>query len=309
MIKNVPTAEDFTEHGLMFLNLAWDTVIDLLILNDDLDRKNLEQTDLADDYWKAVKRPLSAAHALAQQGAELMLKAEIADVSPFLLLNDPPSAWPKGCDQEDKAFADFRTIDAQDLVRACNALRSSPLPEDFTSTFNKFRKQRNALLHTVDERLRFSEKEIVHYILSIVHLDNPKQWARIRRTYVEDDPLFMTYETEGNSYRLCREMECMIDMLTRSELQKWFGFDKKQRRYICPHCYGDTNHVAPDFLPTTALLRPNTPQSSTVYCFVCDSNIPVARRNCQDTNCKGNVINDDLDYECLTCFTVHEEPE
>lgn len=36
MIENMPTTDDFAEHGLMFLNLAWDNIIDLFLGLDDL---------------------------------------------------------------------------------------------------------------------------------------------------------------------------------------------------------------------------------------------------------------------------------
>ncbi len=308
MIKNVPTAHDFVEHGLMFLNLAWDTVFGLLLdFKDAEEWSAIVDDEESENYWKAARRPLSIAHALGQQGAELTLKSEIAAVSPFLLVAAPPAGWPQGCETTDTSFADFRTIDAQDLVRACNAVRGSTLPEQFVTTFDKFRKQRNALFHTVDERLEFSEKEIIRYILGVAHLIKPGQWSRIRKEHLQETPVFMVYAGELVANQLCREMDIMIDLLGRAELWEWFKFNKKQRRYICPRCYWDLNHDAAPPYPRTAQLQPNTAESKNLHCFVCDSDIPVIRRSCQEAKCKGNVINGADDCECLTCFEAQTE--
>jgi hypothetical protein len=80
VIANVPTAMDFQEHGLMFLNLAWDTIFDLLLEHSDAEAWNRDgeiDDELSVDYWQAAKRPLSIAHALAQQGAELAVRRQL----------------------------------------------------------------------------------------------------------------------------------------------------------------------------------------------------------------------------------------
>lgn len=303
MIINVPTSEDFAKHGLMFLNLAWNTVFDLLLdFKDANDWESIVDDEQTESYWQAAKRPLSMAHALAQQGAEVVLKSEIAVISPFLLVSAPAADWPRGCDKTNTAFADFRTMDAQDLIRACNAVRPTPLPKQFVTTYDDFRKQRNALFHTVDNRLSFSEKEIIWYILSVAQLIRPGQWPAIRKEHLEESPAFKAYAVDYVTNRLCCEMDAMIDLLQRSDLLEWFGFDKKQRRYICPHCYWDLNHDNDPPHPRTAQLRPNTPQSRNLFCFVCGSQIPVIRKKCKYPNCKGNVIHSTADCECLTCF-------
>lgn len=320
MITNVPTSEDFVEHGLMFLNLAWDTVFDLLLEVEDIedwdhffgDEENNEQAEeQKQDYWRAARRPLAIAHALAQQGAELTLKGEIAEESPFLLVCTPPSHWPRECDKADTSFADFHTIDAQDLVRACNAVRNSPLPEKFVGTFHKFRNQRNALFHTVDDRLEFSAKEIIRYILGVAQLIKPGQWPGIRKEHLEEMPIFKAYAIDDVTNRLCREMKIMIGLLGNSELSEWFGFNKKQRCYICPRCYWDLNRDADPTYPRTAQLKPNTPTSTNLHCFVCGNDIPVTRKSCLEleAECKGNVINTADDCECLTCFEAQGEAE
>lgn len=308
MITNIPKAGDFSEHSIMFLNLAWDTIFDLVVEHSNiLSWPHLASDDeLSKSYWQAAKGPLSIAHALAQQGAELALKSEIAAVSPFLLICSAPSDWPRGCDRSDAPFADFRTLDAQDLIRACNAVRNSPLPDQFVATFDKFRKQRNALFHTVDQRLEFSEKQIIRYILRIAHVIAPGQWPALRDGYLAERPVFKAYAVEDVTNRLCEEMECLIGLLKHAELMEFFGFNKRQRRYICPRCYSDFNKDYNAPYPRTAQLKPNSAASRNVHCFVCGNDITVLRRECQGDDCKGNVINAEHDHECLTCFEAQE---
>lgn len=302
MITNVPTADDFAQHGLMFLNLAWDTVFDLILRSDEIEEYDEPDKELTDSYWQSAKRPLSMAHALAQQGAEIVLKSKIATVSPYLLVTAPASDWPRGCDKGNTPFADFRTMDAQDLIRACNAVEDSSLPEQFVATYEKFRKQRNALFHTVDDRLQFSDTEIIRYILNVAQLIRPGLWPAIRKQHLEETPIFAAYAVDEVSNQLCSEMMAMIDRLGRYDLREWFDFDKNQRRYICPFCYRDMEINYDPLLPKTAQLRPNEPTSCNLHCFVCCKEIAVLRKSCGEHECPGNVIHSGDDHECLVCF-------
>jgi len=186
MISNMPTADDFANHGLTFLQFAWDAVFGLLLDYSGLKEWGYDvDAKEAEGYWQAAKKALSISYALAQQGAELILKANIAKKSPYLLISGPPKDWPKPREKESVAFADFRTIDAQDLIRVCNTVCDNPLPEQFVTSYNKFRSQRNALFHTVDSRLNFSEKEIVLYVLTTAHIIAPKKWPFLRKRYLD----------------------------------------------------------------------------------------------------------------------------
>lgn len=336
MIENIPTSEDFRDQGIWFLNLAWDAVFDLLkefsefvefsmstldhdygeyieYCDPEVDSKFLEFCKEASSdqayvdkvhkrYWDAAKKPLSIAHALSQQGAELIMKSRIAEISPYLLISNPPKDWPKECDKKDTSFADFRTIDAQDLIRAYNAVSQEKLPEDFTSKFNEFRKTRNAVFHTVDNRLEFSEKKIITYILDIANICAPKQWPQLRQAYLTDSPVSQAIYIETCNNSLCEEMAMMIKLLGQKKLIELFDFDKKQRRYICPECHRGLNKDYDPDNPMTAQLKPNKPSSTNLFCFVCGENIAVIREDCKEDGCKGNVICAEYDNECLTCF-------
>ncbi len=139
-----------------------------------------------------------------------------------------------------------------------------------------------------DDRLEFSENKIVTYILDIANICVPKQWPQLRQKYFETHP--GVQEICIGSNRLCDEMDMMIKLLGQKKLIELFGFDKKQRRYICPSCFWALEQDYNPGYPLTAQLTPSESDSTTVYCFVCGENSTVNRKECQGDSCKGNVI-------------------
>lgn len=70
---------------------------------------------------------LSSSLSLVQQAIEFFLKGAIVDTSPYLLIVDEPRNWPAGCSMQDIPFANFRTLDAQDLPRVHDTVAPMPL--------------------------------------------------------------------------------------------------------------------------------------------------------------------------------------
>ncbi len=103
--------------------------------------------------------------------------------------------------------------------------------------------------------------------------------------------------------QLAWELFIVFSLLKPAQVKKFFGIDKKQRIYICPKCKNESS----DFKmiePRYAVLRPNTPESTYLYCFVCRDSHPVTRDDCEDSECKGNVISDEYG-DCCTCGVDH----
>jgi hypothetical protein len=114
--------------------------------------------------------------------------------------------------------------------------------------------------------------------------------------------------------KLACEIALVVDLLKPTEVDKYFNFNKKQRRYICPVCYEeafseDFVHIGlSDRIPKLAQLKPNEPSSTSVHCIVCNKSSVVVRKKCSVKGCKGNVIKIEEGYEieegygrCLTC--------
>jgi len=311
MIFDIPTYDDFADQGTVFLNLAWDTVLDLLL--DYLEAEEWQaivDDEQPEEYWEAASKPLATAVALVQQGAEFHLKARIASVSSYLLITSKASEWPRKCDKEDTSFSSFHIADAQDLIRIHDTVAAARLSETIKQLYSKLRLTRNKIFHTVDKRLRFSEKEIIQAILEISdELISSQEWTTIRRAYLEASPSSVAWSSDGVGCRLSREMVAVLDLVSTADAKRLFGFNKRQRKYICPNCTREHQVLHSEENPMTAQLSPNTPNSTNLLCFVCGENISVIRKRCKNIDCKGNVIHADDDFECLTCFIYHDTDE
>lgn len=308
LILNVPASDEFEEQGLVFLNLAFDLVINLLLESFEIESQvngnsciNVGSSATSNEntsiYWKAARNSLSVAQSLAQQGAELILKAKIASISPFLLFAD----WPRCLPNKNAEFSDFRTVDSKDLVPTYNAINANGLPREYVVEYEKYRKTRNAVLHSVDKRVSVSERDVILYILRTSDLVARYGWRNIRKNYIDEMPVFQAYDEADSSILLCREIDILIGLLSHAELIQFFDFNKKQRRYTCPNCWRVCNSEAKCLAARTALLRPNKPTAKTVYCFVCDRAFAVSRSSCKKSGCKGNVIYGEDVSLCLTC--------
>lgn len=166
MITDIPNSEDFRHAGFAYLNLSWRTAIDLGLSLDESDFDEWdEEVSVPIQYWEAAQRPLATAISLLQQGVEFLIKARIAEVSPFLLFEGSPRDWPRGCNQADTSYSAFKTIDAQDLIRAHDTVCSSRFTDDFVNTYEHLRRRRNTIMHTVDPTLRFTATEVLLSVL------------------------------------------------------------------------------------------------------------------------------------------------
>lgn len=314
MIIDVPTGDDFKSAGIDFLNLAWDTLISLStklknaeyfynVYYSDENEEVIDQLS-SEQYWKQAQRPLSTALSLIQQGTEFLLKGNIATVSPYLLISGYPSNYPSKSHERNIRFSEFKTIDAQDLVKVYNTVSTGRLPDNFRQRFEDLRSKRNIIMHTVDPELYIKIKDLFVEILEICHyLIEPNSWIKIRGQFIQNEPESVLYSSETRELYnwLALEINLVIDLLTPSENNKYFNFNKKIRRYFCPSCYsGFREDYEDEQIPRLAQLIPNEPTSNTIYCLVCNESYEVLREDCTAEDCLGNVIDPD-DGTCLTC--------
>jgi len=313
MIIDVPTGDDFKSAGIDFLNLAWNTLISLStklkdaeyfynVYYSDENEEVIDQLS-SEQYWKQAQRPLSTALSLIQQGTEFLLKGHIATVSPYLLILGDPSNYPSKSHERNIRFSEFKTIDAQDLVKVYNTVSTGRLPDNFRQRFEDLRSKRNIIMHTVDPELYIKTKNLFVEILEICHyLIEPNSWIKIRGQFIQNEPESVLYSPETRelfNLRLALEINLVIDLLTPSANNKYFNFNKKTRRYFCPSCYsGFREDYEDEQIPRLAQLIPNEPTSNTIYCLVCNESYEVLREDCTAEDCLGNVIDPD-DGTCL----------
>lgn len=301
MIIDIPTPEEFEITGVSLLNLAWDSVSALYL---DLENSKMNEWDdngeVTDEFWQAAQRPLANALSLTQQGIEFLLKARISKISPFLLIDGTSRDWPKGCHERDTSYSDFRTIDAQDLIRVHDTVQNQRLDKSFCQRVEALRRTRNAIMHSLDRRLRHSPSDLWKTILDVsYHLLGPQKWIVFRQKYLEDTPSSIAHGSEGLVWQLSWECLQLLEMLQPAEAEKFLGVDLKSRWYICHKCGTECSDY--DVHPRTTQLRPNNPTSTTVYCFVCNEEEQIVRKECVQENCKGNVIHFEYNV-CLTCY-------
>lgn len=302
MILDMPTSDDFRNHGIDYLNLGWGHVLEIIKsirgANKIHDPDEIEAMEIG--FWGAAERELGTALSLIQQGAEFLLKSEICRVSPWLLLTRNPAEWPRGCSTNDTKFAAFRTIDAQDLIKVHDTFCARRLPQEFRDSFDHLRQRRNCVIHTVDPTMKLTAEELIENVLIISeHMLGKQIWLRQRLEYLERDRHTAVAMFGDMEYRLIKEFLHLVDLLKPATLTRHFNFNKKKRTYRCPDCgcIDSRNNWK------TAQLASNKSDSTILYCFICGQKFDVIRRACTHSDCKGNVFGTDY-QDCLTCGRI-----
>jgi hypothetical protein len=301
VIHDIPSPQDFFDSGVELFDFAWDTVATLITNFSEAIEQGVDEADVTEEYWASSKRRLTTALAMTQQGVEFVLKGKIAQVSPYLLLAEPPSRWPSPYDGRPLTFAEFKTVDAQDLVRLHDIVQNPQLAPDFVDRFNALRLKRNTISHSIDKKLQVHTTEVIEAILFMYKALFPDaNWAKTRTTFIKNYPDATLSGGEYSINYACREMETVFELLPPASVEAFFGVPKKQRRYFCPVCVYEASHDV-DFNYKLAVLRPKGPAAGLLYCPICDSGHNVIRKDCDETGCPGNVLAEDDDETCLTC--------
>ena len=298
MIANLPTAADFYQSGKELLDFAWDTTSNLLTEFDEADYYGCNKDEISEKYWAAARRRLTTSLAVAQQGAEFILKGKIAAISPYLLIADAPTRWPSPYEGTPIDFSDFKTVDAQDLIRIYDTFSNQPLAPPFVEKFHSLRERRNAIMHSVSNKVTVHVSEVVESILFIHKALFPTEsWPAVRREFLENSPDSALGSGEYATNRVCWETSIVKELLKPAKVFELLGIDKKQRSYICPKCLENANTDA-GFEFKLAVLRPKSSTATRIYCPVCNEEHEVEREACD--GCPGNVKCAETGT-CLTC--------
>jgi hypothetical protein len=347
MITDIPSSNDFLEAGIDYLNLAWDKIIYLIIEIENIkisieqeknreveefnnpnyikligfignNPENVTKNDelnfdnLVNKYWKASQRELSNALALIQQGIELLLKARIAEVSPFLLILGN-SNLPKKYEQENISFSSLKTIDAQNLISINNIFSNNRLDNDFKEEYDSLRTKRNSLMHGVDKTQQLSYQDLLIKIFYFSkQLISSKNWIRIRYDFLSRQPSHLIQDYIANyeldylwitpEYKLYQEITILIKYIQDGLIKEYLNFDKNKTQYICTKCQECRGReaIALGLNIDLAQLVLQESYSTEIYCIICDSFKKVVRENCIYDDCKSNVI-DSENILCLIC--------
>ena len=296
-VTDVPNYEDFLHIGSDHLQLAWNQVADLLTDIDDAPDVYDEETK--DEYWKASRRILLTALTTAQQGIEFTLKGYIAQVSPYLLIHNPAGTLPGPSIDSEIPFAEFKTIAAQDLVKMITAFTDKCLSKPFHAQFEELRNTRNKIMHSTGKEISIEPAQLIEIILDVhSELFPDRRWPLDRMQFLDRSPLAHLGAVDFTRNRVCWELAIVLSFLKPSKVKKFFGIEKKQRRYFCPNCLLEANRDA-EFEHRLAVLTSKSPKAASLYCFVCDETFSVTRQCCESSVCEGNVFHDE--WGCLSC--------
>jgi hypothetical protein len=307
MITDIPTHKDFEDSGITFLNMAWDYIQELLFQLDDAgDWITSDDVEIKEEYWNSAQKKLITSLVFVQQATELLLKGKIAAVSPFLLIASDTRNWPRGCEKNNTPFVDFRTIDAQDLIKVYDTVSSERLDPSFIQSYHNSRVIRNKAMHSVDKRLIANPIEVILSILQAYQvLIEPNKWIAQRREYLENCPTSILYSTDHVGGLLARELILTSKILSKNEVKIHFGINEKVRKYICPRCsYGCCDFLG--YPPRLAQLLPNSSTSINLHCYLCGEDVLVERKKCIKAECQSNVL-DPEDQICLLCGQPNQD--
>lgn len=316
MITEIPTSQEFHTTGLNQLYLAWQIAVRALedVEYYDDEAKEIGQfnptdaDEAATAYWRKLQPDLNNAVGLIQQSIEMALKGKIAETSPYLLIARDPKGWPTSVDTKSVPFSEFRTIDAIDLVKVHNTFCSPPLDDKFQHFWNKIRKDRNQIMHSVTQQ-SFPPKKLIKDILIVVEkLFSDVRWPQRLLDLVTERHYAAHWLSHSALDPVIRQIGTALQRLEPADMKRFFDFDPKKNAYHCPRC---VKNMYPDILeddigsPKLAQLTSRCLNEKELKCIVCDELTIVERKACRNPDCKTNVISGEV---CLSCGFKQNTP-
>jgi hypothetical protein len=308
MIVDIPDAIDFQIAAENLINSAWNSLTKLLEEYETFDRIGADEPD-KEKYWLYARPELTSAIAMVQQAVEFYLKSKILAISPYLLISFDTRTWPKKCDTSDVSFTEFRTLDAQDLLKVHNTVSSERLGNDFKQWFSSMRSMRNRIMHTVDKQLSIDPVELAVSILQgHEYLVGKNLWINTRISYLNRSPehgVQIGTKNEQDAYihmAIHREISLVVGKLQPHQVKHFFKYDKRSFSETCTSCYEkflncdffDCKWTDP-FIQTLQTIDKNHDE---LKCIVCGYTADISDVECEEC---GNRAIDKTTRECLWC--------
>lgn len=314
MIVDLPSQSDFFANAESLLHFAWGHATELLVSLAEI--KELEDTHgdsppspNRDEYWQAANQTLVSAYSVVQQATEFFLKGRIAEVSPYLLLSGTPSSWPKGCDKTDTAFSEFRTVEAQDLLRLHDVLVTPRLTDGFRTWYEEMRRERNRIMHMVHSNVSISPEKLILSILKCHdYFIGPRSWVSSRLKVLDRSPensieyIRNLGQHKGYSrYNIHRELGAVFEILKPKEVREYFDHDKRSKSFKCPDCHNTMSEM--DYFESdhhAEYLHPYQKRHDSFRCFVCGYEGMISNDYCVNRGCGEHTIDEKYSF-CIVC--------
>jgi hypothetical protein len=280
MIVGVPDSQELHDTAVGWFNLAWDIVIkaveefqEAVEIFDDMEKSDGPEKvqDEVDKYWKSSRYKLNNAISLLQQALEIALKSRIAEISPYLLIADPPHQWPNPNKAREIDFSDLRTLDAVHLCKVHNKIAQSPLPTQFIQLYDNVRKERNKIAHLHAGNAQAESSTIILVMLRAHKYLYPLAgWMEFRRCHLAAErteaPTYGSSEDFTND-RLNHEFEALKAELPPWALRDFFGFDPRKRSLKCFNC----NDLRTDYSEQYVWDSAQRQKDGSIMCVVCQT--------------------------------------
>jgi hypothetical protein len=257
------------------------------------------------EYYTIAERDLPLWLSMAQTGVEHLIKARIVDISPYLLLTNASEKL--GAAKRDLDFSEFKTLDAQDLLKVMRGATNVDPSSDFSRAYDERRRERNEQYHTVPRGIARKVREVVHYVLQSTHeLVGDGAWIRMRWEHLESE-WRTPYYAQGLSSTMNAELRMIVELLDPSDSLKYLGLNTRKRLYSCPNCLGDCEETEYDvgrLQMGVAQLTTKERGTPSIYCVVCGYIFEVTRERCSQPECEGDVLHHGT---CLTCHSTSDD--
>jgi len=301
MIKEIPTTQDFNETAEQLLMSAYNNVYSLVV-----DYFEWEEDFDPTAYWQAEWYTLTAAYALAQQATEFFIKARICAISPYLLISN--AHLPKASDKKDISFSEFRTIDAQYLIKMHDTVFNERLDDRFKQKYDTMRKIRNKVIHTVDKSLPVEYSDLIETILYIHKIfGTGVNWLNCQFLEIEiskDGIVDYNKQEHESQERLAiySELSVLDRILSPSKLKEYFDYNKNDSSVDCPSCVEVIAFSKfQDYEWNNQKYKPFKPISNSEnYCIICLYQGSIISSTCSEDGCDGTLI-DKASQVCLEC--------
>lgn len=309
MVFDLPSRDDFFQMGNSLLHSAWGSLVSLIKEYEEC-REFSSDGEFESKYLEHSKPVLMSAFTLVQQAVEFFLKGGVAEVSSYILIANDARNWPKMADKSDISFLEFRTTDAQDLIKIHNTFADKRLDEGFTTWFNQMRVIRNKIIHSVNPKNSIKPSELAIVILTAhEYFFGEQAWLNSRFEYhskLPSNDLKMNREKELEAYKLFEvheELSLVINSLKPSFVKRFFGFDPKSKAIECNVC--EAKFIQIDFYENEHWKSHNintlvcAPYDNLVYtCFVCGYSLELLNASCIE--CQEIKLNKE-DKCCIWC--------
>lgn len=295
MIVNRPKPNIFEKQSVQYLiqavNLIYEKERDLDLISEGMEIERAE-------FWNYHQGILANALTLLFQSLENYLKHKISSVSPFLLIAAEPKNW--GSSKKNIDYNNLFMHSYDDLLVLYLELELGSINEQTATKLQELKTERNLITHGVLNAPLTTEHVMQIFYEITLYIWGPKTWWLQLKNHIFNEPLFGLYDSDVEKAYLNLYVDFFVRYFGLKRTGEMFGVDFKQRRYFCPYCNHWLNKDVDVGDAKYAVLIPNRPKSTNIYCVVCDQNYTVMRRNCSTAECKGNVISDD--GRCLSCF-------